>query len=255
MEIAELPEKSFYLASYPRSGNTWMMYSLSMLFSAIRGEARSSFDLYPFCYETSGEFYFRAESEIDSSRPLIIKTHEAHDIYKEIYPARKSIYVYRDGRDVLLSYYFFKKMFASPGDIVLERVGRRHDLASRTAKPVEFDAKEFSVFLRSHSSEWISHVVGWLEDRNIFAVRYEGLHDDFSAILAEIVQYLDIDPVVSIESVYQTYVEEFRKYFANSNRNFFRKGVTGDWRNYFTDEHVTIFFEMTGDLLGSIGYK
>src|SRR5512143_3709135 len=91
-----LPEKTFYLASYPRSGNTWMLNALTMLYSAVRSEALSTIELFPFTYRLDELFYLRAENKIEPDRVLIIKTHETYDIVKRDYPNCKSVYVYRD---------------------------------------------------------------------------------------------------------------------------------------------------------------
>lgn len=36
--------------------------------------------------------------------------------------------------------------------------------------------------------------------------------------------------------------------------NHYRKGVPGDWRNYFTDRHVKAFRQRYGDLVERLGY-
>lgn len=36
--------------------------------------------------------------------------------------------------------------------------------------------------------------------------------------------------------------------------NHYRKGVPGDWRNYFTDRHIKAFRERYGDLVERLGY-
>lgn len=192
---------------------------------------------------------------MDMSLPLIIKTHEAQDIYKLLYPTKKCIYVYRDGRDLLLSYYFYTKMFSSPTDVIIEPIGKRHDLASRTTKPIEFDRSELSDFLQAHSFEWASHVTSWLKDKEIYGVRYEALHNGFTEMLNDIANYLAIQPVVSFDSVQQEYVNEFRKYFLNNNQQFFRKGIIGDWHNYYTKHHIAIITEIAGDILKGVGYQ
>ena len=36
--------------------------------------------------------------------------------------------------------------------------------------------------------------------------------------------------------------------------SFFRKGVVGDWENYFNDASFEVFRKQTGDLLHELGY-
>ncbi len=256
MDIIELPPKSFYLASYPRSGNTWLMYSLSMLFSAIRAEARSSFELYPYVYgrEDQDSFYFRTEYTIDKFRPLIIKTHESYDTYKKLYPPRKCLYIYRDGRDVLLSFYFYHKMFADKHSIVYEQIGTKQEVTTRTVKPVNFNSEEFSDFLRNHTYEWANHVSLWHEGEDVFPLSYENLYHNYDKVLSEIIAYLGIEPIKGIAEVAEEYVNKFRQHFNSSNQSFFRKGIIGDWKNYFTEEHRRLFLEAGGEVLIKLGY-
>ena len=256
-EAVELPENAFYLISYPRSGNTWLLNSLIMLFGAIRSEARSSFDHYPYLYgkAEADSFYLKAEDELDMSRPLIIKSHDTYDVYEHLYPKKKCIYIYRDGRDVLLSFYFFRKAFSVNEETIFERIGNEKVLTARTSKAVKFEAEEFAEFLRKHASEWANHVEAWLNADDVFILSYEDLHHDFSGKLMEIIAYLGIEPVVSVVHVKKEYADDFRQLFSGDSRQFFRKGIIGDWQNYFTEEHSRIFSELAGDLLIKLGYE
>lgn len=42
---------------------------------------------------------------------------------------------------------------------------------------------------------------------------------------------------------------------SGNTKSHFRKGVAGDWQNYFKPEHVTKFKELVGDLLIELGYE
>jgi hypothetical protein len=37
--------------------------------------------------------------------------------------------------------------------------------------------------------------------------------------------------------------------------SFFRKGISGDWKNYFTPRDKRIFYDEAGDTLESLGYE
>ena len=45
-----------------------------------------------------------------------------------------------------------------------------------------------------------------------------------------------------------------RKRGTEDSSSFFRKGIVGDWRNFFTDRDESIFREEAGDLLRELGY-
>jgi len=252
----ELPGDAFYLVSYPRSGNTWLLNSLAMLFGAIRSEARSSFTQYPFLYGTPGhdQFHLRAEEPLDMSRPLIIKSHEEYEVHQRLYPRRKRLYLYRDPRDTLLSYYFYVKAFRTKDDVVFERIGSEGVLTAKTEQTISFNHEEFMEFLLKHASEWAAHVEAWLAADDVLTLRYEELHRDFLDKLATIAAYLDIEPVVGLAEVEKEYVHRFRRFLAGDARQFFRKGIVGDWRNWFSDEHASVAAEAAGDLLVRLGY-
>lgn len=251
MKKIDLPAKSFYLASYPRSGNTWMLYSLTMLFSALVCEARCSPNRWEYVYgDVDGNnFFIRAEHPLDGSRPLIIKTHDDYETFSRLYPSKPCIYIYRDGRDVLVSLYFFMKAFADPKDMVLIEVGSNHDVAARSKKNVVFDQKEFTEFILTYSPLWTAHVRSWLNAKDVYIIRYEDLHVKYSVILNDVIDYLKIRPVVSVQDVEKIYVTEYRDLFKNNRQDFFRRGIVGDWKHYFSKEDDNLFLSIAGDIM------
>src|SRR5216110_236189 len=93
-----------FIVSYPKSGNTWVRFLLAHV---LAPEKQISFrnieDYVPNIYKSS-----RTLEEREGRR--YIKTH--HPCY-DLYP--KTVYIYRDGRDALVSYYHYavgKEKFA-----------------------------------------------------------------------------------------------------------------------------------------------
>ena len=112
------------LASYPRSGNTWMRFLLYQLLTGEAGEFESINSTFPYVGD-----HHDAPSVLPGGGRLI-KTHEDQP---ELYP--RAIYVMRDPRDVVLSEHRYQRKFGFV-DMPLERFvavfadGRVHGLGS-----------------------------------------------------------------------------------------------------------------------------
>ena len=63
-------------------------------------------------------------------------------------------------------------------------------------------------------------------------------------------------------SIIQKAVENFefsklaqRKQGVEDNRSFYRKGISGDWTNYFSEADLSYFYQTAGGVLDWLGYK
>ena len=89
-----LSANDIFLASYPRSGNTWLRFVLS---EALTGQSIDFDNVDHFVPELK---WHRGAAPILAGQGRLIKTHEA---WRKEY--RKAIYIVRDVRDVALSTY------------------------------------------------------------------------------------------------------------------------------------------------------
>jgi hypothetical protein len=158
-----------YLASYARSGTTWLqmiLYQLttdgSMDFEHITG---------PIPYFERALMQGRDLSRLPS--PRIFKTHLRYgNLPKGPY---KRIYIARNGKDVLVScYYFFRAHSSFKGS---------------------FD-EFFYRFMAGNvqSGSWFRHVAEWSEhaaDSNVLFLRYEDLVTDFERTLERIAAFVE----------------------------------------------------------------
>jgi hypothetical protein len=266
----ELPEKTFYVASYPRSGNTWLMGCLRLYLGAVRGAAYAFRDRDYFTH-TYGEvsedsFFFRSTDEAAPNKPLELKTHDEWDVFASRHPRRPAVYIYRDGRDAITSYYFYAKSFDladqsdSPQATIPDELKAQDFPQLQAGHQVEFDADEFSQFVVNRFPLWARHVEGWKAQPDVLAVRYEDLHEHFEETLEQITEFLKIDSVTSLANVREEMVTHFKPVFdkkkssSEGNNRFFRKGVVGDWANYFRPEDSTFVKHHFGPLMESLGY-
>ncbi len=101
----------------------------------------------------------------------------------------------------------------------------------------------------------------------VLFVRYEDLLQDTMRELQRILDYLDIKLSTSLQksivernrferlSIGRKLWKPARKSGQEDRESHFRKGIQGDWKNYFTDQHMKCFKKLSGDLLIQLGYE
>ncbi|MFH0882570.1 MAG: sulfotransferase domain-containing protein [bacterium] len=120
----------------------------------------------------------------------------------------------------------------------------------RTREEVRFDAREFAVELRKDAAGWCSHIENWLKVKGVVVVRYEEMKDDYEGVIRKVQSDITLPARCTIGELRQQFVDEFKP-----NGDFFRKGIVGDWQNYWNEEHKAIFKEKVGDVLIRLGYE
>ncbi len=171
------------------------------------------------------------------------------------------ICIVRDGRDVLVSRAFH--LYNNPQ---AHRLFQRIPEMAQTFELFKRDPWYFQkhpdqllcheVMVRESAARWRDHVssdkaaVEKYPNLKIQFVRYEDLHADTAGYRARLLEFLDVDPekCAPIAGVLSPGFKEERP------DEFFRKGVVGDWKNYFTPATTKWFKEEVGDELRNQGY-
>jgi hypothetical protein len=185
----------------------------------------------------------------------------------EALPGAPNILVVRDGRDVLVSQAFhslrvrrldwFRPMFRS--------FAARH-MAAFQADPDSFKntTRGFlseDVWVRAQARDWAAHVRTdllarkELESRGtqVHAVSYEDLHREFDERRAQLYRFLKLDPALAAAPSEQTKTMPGFKIETPTSDN--RKGIVGDWKNYFDERIGRIYREEAGEALIEAGYE
>ncbi len=253
-----LPPNAFYLLSYPRSGNTWLLNSLTLLFDCVGGEAYTQDKLYTEHHGELGEpFNFRCAPRRSPDQPICIKSHADMAAYRQGFPPGPVVYVCRDGRDALLSYYFFCQAYPT---LHAEQVsvtsihGTEVQLSRGGCDPV-FRADEFADFLRREAPIWASHVRQARQDPGISFVTYEALKADYIGSLNRIIAYLGLPVAKSCAEVEKVYCSGFSKVFSGNTRDYFRRGQVGDWKNWYQPDDVRLLDQLIGRELQELGFE
>jgi hypothetical protein len=241
------PDDTF-LVSYPRSGNTWTRFLIANLLFVDREVSFLNIDyLIPDVFNVNR----RALAKIP--RPRLIKSHEYFDPrYKKV------IYIVRDPRDVVISYYYFylKQGFIQDG-YPLDKFIRRF---------VEGDVDpEFAT--------WGENVMSWLATRSqkpgFLLLRYEDMKANPAQELARVGVFLrsQYDLAILERAVQMSSPERMRelekrdedRWSATRNRRkdvrFIRTAVAGGWRSSLGEEQVALIETAWGPIMKALQYN
>ena len=224
-----------FLVSYPRSGNTWVRYLLANVKNPHCDWNYTNIDqIIPDMY--------RVGKEMDNyPKPRIIKSHEA---YRKDY--RRVIYIYRDGRDVAVSYFHFYQTIHSYTGSFADFL---HEFISGA---VEFES-------------WQNHISSWMFRKHsvsFLAVRYEDLCSGTFTVLKSILQFLGInasDHIIdaAVRKCTFEWRQEDVKRFNPAYEKGYRGGVKGGpgkWHGVFSDTDLELFWEKFGKTMSKLEY-
>lgn len=252
-----------WLASYPKSGNTWMRAFLANYIfnpnqpfpldhlsrvgisdastSAHRRAAGGPFD--PADPKQVLSVRRRMLDLVDQNGAdlNLVKTHNqrARAFGQELVPphlTRGAIYILRDPRDMAISY-------ASHHGLTLDEAIQR---INRPDNATAGDQKNVPQFLGT----WSAHVRGWTRVRGfpVLVVRYEDMLDRPEEVFSRALSFLGLDlddarlgKAIDFSSFDRLSAQEREKGFAENSahqESFFRTGKAGTWRDALTGEQA-----------------
>ena len=231
-----LDSDDVFLASYPRSGNTWTRFLLTEILS----EESASFDNINQVIPEMG-IHARAKVKLPNGGRLI-KTHEP---YRKEY--RRAVYLIRDFRDVVLSQY-----------------ARERELGLYQTEFGEY----LEAYLDGRMSgfgAWQDHLPTWLDSPlaqsgNLLIIRFEEMRKNPEPSISRIVDFLGlpVDQNRVRAAIANNSVERMRakenaaqklpKSTGEEGR-FVRQGAVAGWRERFTDEQLKLVDQRAGKVL------
>ena len=227
-----------FIATYPRSGTTWLQMALYQLTTDGNMEFDHICRFVPW-YELS----VMTGRDLEAlPSPRVFKTHLPYRSYLRNIPKGPARYIYcaRNGRDVLVSYYYF----------YISHFGFRGTFE-------EF----FEMFMRGRVrfGSWFKHVADWWErrnDPNVLFLRYEDLTGELEGSLHKIADFcgLKIEPaqlprilercslpfMKKHENKFDHIIEQIIESQVNLG-HFIRTGGVGGWRDHLNDQQITRF--------------
>ena len=240
-----------FIVAHPRSGSTWLR---TIITNILIPEAQSDPDVFN---DLIPGFSIRRARELSKLRsPRLLMTHSA---YLPGFP--RVLYLVRDGRDVLISYYNF---------LVYRK--------QRVTADGDEGSIDFSTFLARYYDGryghiWDHHVQSWLVHGparmgvRIMIVKFEDMKISTEEVVQQIVAFLSIPATddeisravqdASIEKARKVEKEEWKKKglgAPDSRSSFYGSGAKRDWRKHFSDEDMELFLKHSTKALELVGY-
>ncbi len=164
-----------------------------------------------------------------------------------------TIYVHRDGRDVMVSLYYYMQSFS---ETVRNQPFARFLRAESTLGGVDNGY--------SRPGFWAHHVNSWLEKDNLLAVSYHDIETNYDATVRRMADFLNVTLNQKLQPVGALGRQDSeRKIDAMLGRLGVRLrreqrpriGKSGDWRSLFDKRDREFFMKEAGAALRRLGYE
>ncbi|XP_077018843.1 amine sulfotransferase-like [Tamandua tetradactyla] len=238
LEDFEIRDDDVFIITFPKSGTIWAQQILCLIY--FEGHRNKTENV-----ETALRVPFMEYNlhKLDFSKrpsPRILSSHIPYYLAPKGLKDKKAkiVYIYRNPKDVLISYYHFSNLAVA-------------------FQPSENLEQFMERFLdgKVMGSHWFDHIRGWYEhkhDFNILFMKYEDMKKDLRSSVLKLCSFLekelsekDLDAVVR-QSTFQNMKSDplanydyFLKDLVGTRTNdgcFLRKGTVGDWKHHLTVE-------------------
>lgn len=230
----EIRDSDIFVITYPKSGTIWLQQILSLI--EVKGDATAINDQLTSERIPWIELMGSEEKFVSSPSPRIRVTHLQYNFMPLGLKKRKGkvIYVARNPKDVLVSYFHF------------------HKYATMLETPKNFDTF-FGKFMEGnvYGNCWFEHIKKWYshkDEMNFLYITYEEMIKDLWSVVERISLFLgksltpqQVNKVVE-HSTFKNMKHNPRANYQmipssllnHQQGTFLRKGTIGDWKNYFT---------------------
>jgi len=262
-------KKIIFIASYPKSGNTWLRSIISSL--VYNPEGRFTFNdlkkvslfsqfsnfknLDNHQYHTDGNLnynwvsdnWIKAQKKINTIKKEVVffKTHSVRGVVNKNFFTDESVclgfvYIIRDPRDVVVS---LSKHMGIDINMALK------EMLSNTRRMTSFNKVNELV------STWKNNVDSWMQFRNVprLVLKYEDMINDIDTSIFQIAEFLnnignlnlkmndDFLKSIKISTSFKKLqlLEKNQKFDeATPHSRFFRKGISGGWKKNLTNKQT-----------------
>jgi len=272
-----------WLASYPKSGNTWFRAFITALLQPHCPEIDIN-NLYPSAIASSRSLFDEVTGvassdlsfgEIDSLRPSVYRQnareagrhifHKVHDSW-QLLPTGEALFP----PDITLAVLYFIR---NPLDVAVSFANHLHTTTDKAIDIMEnagyaFCHRNDRLYnqFRQKLGTWSGHVTSWVDESKlpVMVVRYEDMLSNPMVTFSAATRFVKLDADeeqvrLAIErcSFSRLKKQESERGFNEKNihsPSFFRKGVAGDWRNELSPAQVQRIVKVHGPLMERFGY-
>lgn len=228
-----------WLASFPRSGNTFLRIALEKLYGL---QSLSLYEDDPASLSRRASHVHSSLQALHASQDLhFIKTHELPD------DGSPAILLVRDGRDAMVSFTHFIQDYGVVRWSLMDRLdAHRRQLLNGTPP---FDQLLRKVILREHF-DWSAHYLAWrTRPAGCAVVHFESLVREPADAVRQSLGSLGIELPSRGERL-----PDFDQLHAQDPK-FFRAGTSGQWRTEMSPELEDLFWREHGDAMLDAGYR
>ena len=219
-----------WLASYPRSGNTYIRTILKHAFSmntySIYGDKfdiGADRDTAEIVGHSELPENFDYQEARKSKDPFFIKTHE---LYSDKYKDDKFIYLVRDGREATVSLFYYLRKYTN----------------------INYSFLEIMNGFPQFAESWSEHVSSWKpkNKENALLIKFEEAVSEPKNIIDRIQSFLNLD-LIGLD------VPSFEK-LNSTNPKFFRSGKKDSYLAELSEYERKYFWLINGRVMEDYGY-
>ena len=268
-----------WLASYPKSGNTWTRAFLANLFmnqpkpvdiNRLTNFAYAEYRLEFYEQVTGKKRSELTDEELNQARPMVqkliassspntvfVKTHSAMGFTNDVPTIEPSateggIYILRNPLDVCVSY--------------AHHVGIDYDQAVRAMASSDTQLSTTDTLAFNVMGSWTDHVTSWADAEGLtrLVLRYEDLHRQPVKTFGKLVKFLGLpknqerlERAIRFSSFKELANQESQTGFIEKSKKsekFFRKGKIGGWRDELNDNQVAQIIDDHRDVMKRFDY-
>jgi len=232
-----------WIASYPRSGNTFFRMFLHHYFDV------NTYSIYnDKLFDNINVSEVIGHKKLPGNIKDLQKSNQIYFVKTHNFPSDLSpaFYIVRDGRDSLVSYAKYLLSYE-------KNISIKQKIKSILNNTLSFEDTLKKLIIEDKIfGGWKNNVLSWFErERSITKIiKYENLIENPEFVIKDALRYLNINLDFTNLPNFPSFEELNKKW-----PDFFRKGKVGSWTEEMNDDLHNLFWEYHGPAMNILGYE